>query len=108
MTIPVSTDYRYIDRVPNICGGRPIIKGTRTPIKSIVGYHKMGMGLEEILEGLPFLTPAQIYEALSYYYDHQAEIENDIREGQVEHLVERYGLKVTTDGRLLAEQDRGS
>jgi len=30
----------------------------------------MGLSVEEILEGLPHLTPAQVYEALSYYHDH--------------------------------------
>jgi hypothetical protein len=64
----------------------------------------MGLSVEEILDGLPHLTPAQVYEALSYYHDHQAEIERDIEETQVEHLIERYGLKVITGGRVVAEQ----
>ncbi len=29
MSNSVTTKYRYITRVPGICGGRPIIKGTR-------------------------------------------------------------------------------
>ena len=103
MKAPVITEYRYITRVPGVCGGRPIIKGTRTPVKAIIGYYKLGLSVEEILEGLPHLTPAQVYEALSYYHDHQAEIEQDIQEGQVERLIERYGLKVTADGRIVAE-----
>ena len=104
MSVPVLTEYRHITRVPGVCGGRPIVKGTRTAVKSVVGYYKMGLSVEEILEGLPHLTPAQVYEALSYYHDHQAEIERDIEESQVEHLVERYGLKVITGGRIVAEQ----
>ncbi|MGQ9631098.1 MAG: DUF433 domain-containing protein [bacterium] len=70
----------YITRVKGICGGRPIIDGTRTPVRSIVGYYKMGMSVEEILEDLPHLTPAKVFDALSYYYDHQDEIERDIEE----------------------------
>ena len=104
MSVPVLTEYRHITRVPGVCGGRPIIKGTRTAVKSVVGYYKMGLSVEEILKGLPHLTPAQVYEALSYYHDHQAEIERDIEETQVEYLVERYGLKVITGGRIVAEQ----
>jgi uncharacterized protein (DUF433 family) len=107
MTNSVSTVYRYITRVPEICGGRPIIKGTRTPIKAIIGYYKMGLSVEEILEGLPQLTPSQVYEALSYYHDHLAEIEQDIEESRVEHLIERYGLEVTSGGRIVAERSRG-
>ena len=103
MSTPVITEYRYITRVPGICGGRPIIKGTRTPVKAIVGYYKMGLSVEEILEGLPHLTPAQVYEVLSYYHDHQSEIEQDIEESRVENLIARYDLKVTPDDRIVVE-----
>lgn len=103
MSAPVITEYRYITRVPGICGGRPIIKGTRTPVRAIIGYYKLGLSVEEILEGLPHLTPAQVYEALSYYHDHQTEIEQDIEESRVERLIERYGLKVMPDGHIVAE-----
>jgi hypothetical protein len=67
----------------------------------------MGLSVEEILEGLPQLTPSQVYEALSYYHDHLAEIEDDIEQGRVEHLIERYGLGVISDGRIVAEGSRG-
>jgi uncharacterized protein (DUF433 family) len=104
MTSSTTTEYRHITRVPEIWGGRPIIRGTRTPIKTIVGYYKLGLSVEEILEGLPHLTPAQIYEALSYYHDHLVEIEQDIQQSQVEHLLERYGLKTKSDGRIVVDQ----
>lgn len=103
MSSPPKTEYRYITREANVCGGRPIVRGTRTTVRAIVGYYKMGLTVEEILEGLPHLTPAQVYEALSYYHDHQAEIEQEIEQSRVEHLVERYGLKVTPDGRIVTE-----
>lgn len=105
MNAPVITEYRYITCAPGVCGGRPIIKDTRTPVKAIVGYYKLGLSVEEILEGLPHLTPAQVYEALSYYHDHRPEIEQDIEESRVEHLIERYGLKVMPDGRIVAGQN---
>lgn len=108
MSVALITEYRYITRIPGVCGGRPIIKGTRTPVKAIIGYYKLGLSVEEILEGLPYLAPAQIYEVLSYYYDHQSEIEQDIEESQVESLVERYGLKITPDGRIVTERNRDS
>ena len=104
MEAPVSAAYRYITHDPAVCGGRPIIRGTRTPVKSIVGYYKLGMSVEEILEGLPHLTPAQVYEALSYYHDHLAEIEQDIETSRAERVIERYGLEVKDDGRLVAKR----
>jgi uncharacterized protein (DUF433 family) len=96
------TTYRYIARSPAVCGGRPVIAGTRTAVQTIVGYYKLGYSAEEILEGLPHVTPAQLFEALSYYHDHADEIEQDIEASRGERIIERYGLSVTDDGRIVS------
>lgn len=105
MSAVTATDSFYITRSPAVCGGQPVIAGTRTPVKSIVGYYKMGMSVEEILEGLPHLSPAQVFAALSYYHDHQAEIEQDIADSRVETLMTRYALKALPDGRIVPEKN---
>ena len=105
MSDSAKTTYRYITSAPDISEGRPIIEGTRILVKAIVGYYKMGLSVEEILEGLPQLTPAQVYEALSYYHDHKVDIEQDIEHSKVERLVERYGLEVMADGRIIANRN---
>jgi uncharacterized protein (DUF433 family) len=61
MSTAATTDSSHITRNPTVCGGQPVIIGTRTSVKSIVGYYKMGMSVEEILEGLPHLSPAQVF-----------------------------------------------
>ena len=101
MSVGVFTAYRYVTTDPNICGGRPIIAGTRTPIQTIINYYKQGLSVEEILEGLPHLTPAQVYEALSYYHDHTAEIERTIEASRVENLLVQTDLSVDEKGRLI-------
>jgi hypothetical protein len=60
----------------------------------------MGYTLTEILEGFPDLTAAQLHDALSYYYDHQAEIDADIGSEELSVLLERFGLAVESDGVL--------
>jgi phage terminase Nu1 subunit (DNA packaging protein) len=35
------------------------------------------------LDHYPQLTPAQLHDAISYYYDHQAEIAAEIREHEL-------------------------
>jgi uncharacterized protein (DUF433 family) len=92
--------YRYVTRTPGVCGGRAILRGTRVPVRAVAGFHKLGLSGEETLAALPHLTPAQVYEALSYYYDHVDEIEQEIRENQLAGLIERYGLQVAADGRI--------
>ncbi|MBC7078107.1 MAG: DUF433 domain-containing protein [Chloroflexi bacterium] len=67
-------------RVPGCCGGRPIIRGTRFPVSSVVFYIlRQGMTPEELVREFPHLTLAQVYGALSYYYDHKEEIEQEMR-----------------------------
>lgn len=80
MVTKVKTGHRYIVRVPGVCGGKPIIEGTRIAVWLIVGWFRQGYTPEEIHEMYPHLTLAQIHDALSYYYDHQGEIEKEIRE----------------------------
>lgn len=70
----------YVECKKRVCGGRPVIRGTRFPVSSIVWNHKLGFTVEEILREFPHLTPAQVHDALSYYYDHQQEIEDEIRQ----------------------------
>lgn len=74
---------RYVTRNPEILGGEPIITGTRTSVRSIVGFWKMNIQPEEILDHLPHLTLAQVFDALSFYCDHRAEIDNYIAKNQV-------------------------
>ena len=96
--------YRYIGCVPGVCDGRPLIRGTRTPVKAIAGYHRLGLSVDDILMGLPHLTPAQVYEALSYYHDHREGIEQDLRQDALDQLVERQELSIAPDGRLTAAE----
>lgn len=74
---------RYITSDEKILSGEPIIKGTRTPVRAIVEMWRMGNSPEEIVQGLPHLTLAQIFDAMSYYYDNQAEIDNCIERNRV-------------------------
>ena len=71
----------HITKNPDICGGSPVIAGTRFPVRSVVFYTlKTGLTPEEVVEKFPHLSLAQIYDALAYYYDNRSEIEQDILE----------------------------
>ena len=74
---------RYVTRNPEILSGEPIIIGTRTSIRAIVGLWRLGIMPEEIPTHLPHLTLAQIFDALSFYLDHQAEINAYIEKNRV-------------------------
>jgi uncharacterized protein (DUF433 family) len=74
---------RYVARNLEILSGEPIIVGTRTSVRAIVGLWRLGIMPEEILYHLPHLTLAQVFDALSFYLDHQTEINEYIERNQV-------------------------
>ena len=75
-----------IEKNPKLRGGRPIIAGTGTQVRTIAGLYKLGLVAEEIATQLPHLNLAQIYAALTYYHLHTEEIEADIEADSEENL----------------------
>jgi uncharacterized protein (DUF433 family) len=78
-----SSQYVYVTRDPAILRNEPIIRGTRTPVRAIVEHWKFGDAPETIVRKLPHLRLAQVFDALSYYDDHRAEIEQYIAANRV-------------------------
>jgi uncharacterized protein (DUF433 family) len=76
--MPAKTTSRYIVRNTSILSGEPIIIGTKTTVRAIVGLWRLGTSPEEIPIHLTHLTLAQVFDALSFYQDNQAEINDYI------------------------------
>lgn len=84
------TEHLYIIKNDQILSGEPIILGTRTPVRAIVELWRLGLSPEEIQRELPHLTPAAVFDALSYYSDHQEDINAYIERNRVtENLIDR-------------------
>jgi uncharacterized protein (DUF433 family) len=69
-----TTEHPYIVRDPGIGQGEPIILGTAVRVRILVEYWREGTPPEELLQAFPQLSLAQVFDALSYYQDHQTEI----------------------------------
>jgi len=102
-------EHPRIVRRPDISGGEPLIRGTRITVRHIVERVQAGQSVEEILAALPHLTAAQIYAALAYYHDHQAEIDQLIEESRPEQVIDVQGLKVekVADGVAVVHPEAG-
>ena len=92
------TEHPYIVRVSGVCGGRPIIKDTRISVRHIAQMYKAGNLAEEIVQAHPHLGLAAVHDAISYYLDHQSEIEQEIAENRLEDLVEKHNLVIDEQG----------
>jgi uncharacterized protein (DUF433 family) len=79
----IGTEHRYIVRDDDILGGEPIVVGTRVPVRAVVELWRLGAAPEEIPTHLPHLTLAQVFDALSFYADHQDEIQRYSDRNQV-------------------------
>ena len=78
-------DHVHITHKKGFCGGAAIITGTKFPVRSVVTYIlKQGWTPEELVGRFDYLSLAQVYDALAYYYDHQDEIEADNRQNDPE------------------------
>lgn len=77
------TQHRYIVTDSEILGGEPIVMGTRTPVRAIIELWRQGKAPERIPLSLPHLTLAQVFDALSYYSDHQEEINAYIERNRI-------------------------
>jgi uncharacterized protein (DUF433 family) len=68
----------YIIKKKGVQGGKAVIRRTRITVSTIIVWYKTGKEIYEILDMYPQLTPSQIHDALSYYYDHKKEMEEEI------------------------------
>lgn len=51
---------------PNICTGKPCIRGLRFPVSRLLGLLASGETKETILKAYPYIEPEDIDEALRY------------------------------------------
>lgn len=58
--------HRYIIRDPQICGGEPVIRGTRVTIRTILASLAEGAHIEEILENFPTLTEEDVHAVIAF------------------------------------------
>jgi uncharacterized protein (DUF433 family) len=80
---PTRRDHPYVERRVGVCGGEPVIVGTRFPVRSVVtSVYRLGMTPEEMVEAWPYLTLAHIHDALSFYHDHRGTIDRAIRQNR--------------------------
>jgi uncharacterized protein (DUF433 family) len=69
--------YPHISTDLRVMSGRPCVAGTRVRVMDIVSAWRAGVTGEELRENFSSrpLSLGEIHAALSYYYDHQDEID---------------------------------
>jgi uncharacterized protein (DUF433 family) len=55
-----------IVRDPKICGGVPVFRGTRVPLRTVLSSLAAGVRAEELLMDFPTLSDADIHAAIAF------------------------------------------
>src|ERR1043165_9782780 len=88
--------------------GRPCIDDTNVKVVEVVLDHiAYGWNAETIHENHPHLSLAQVYAALAWYYDHQAEMDAEIDQQDERIRALRAAIQPSSLQRRLAAQRRG-
>jgi uncharacterized protein (DUF433 family) len=56
----------HIVRDPAICGGQPVIRGTRVTVRTILGYLAHGDSIAQILADFPSLTQDDLRAVVAF------------------------------------------
>lgn len=69
----VKTEHPHIRQIAGVCGGEPVIDGLRVAVRHVVMLHQRGEPIVDIAESLG-ISEAQVFHALSYFFDHRDDI----------------------------------
>jgi uncharacterized protein (DUF433 family) len=54
------------ERNPKICGGQPVFRGTRVPLRTVLASLAEGDSFEDILRSFPTLTQEHLRAAVAF------------------------------------------
>lgn len=56
----------FIIRDPKICGGKPVIKGTRVTLRTVLATLAEGASIKEIIQDFPTLTEDDVRAVIAF------------------------------------------
>jgi len=60
------TYQEHIVRDPQICAGQPVIRGTRIPVRVVLGHLAHGVTVEAIVKEFPTLTEEDVRAVIAF------------------------------------------
>jgi len=57
---------KRIERDPSVCGGEPVIKGTRVTVRTILASLAEGASVEEIVQDFPTLSEKDVRAVIAF------------------------------------------
>ncbi len=106
MSTEIATEHPHVVRKPGTCGGSPIVRGTRIPVRLVAQLWNSGDTVEEIVRTYPHLRASWVHDAISYYLDHQQEIDGEMDANRIENVLAREGGVMDEKGVIRFPEDK--
>ena len=97
------TEHPHVVKSVDTLGGEPRVIDTRMPVRQLYDMAEYGMSAAEIVADFPYLSLAQVHDALSYAYDHPEEMAFHRERHKLRNVMREYGY-VFYDHRLLTPE----
>jgi uncharacterized protein (DUF433 family) len=103
-SVPIErTEHPHIVKSADTLGGEPRIEDTRISVLLIFDMFEGGIPLDEIREGYPDLSLAEIYDAISYGHDHPEEMQFHRERHKLRNIMKKYDM-VMVRSRLIPRE----
>ncbi|PZN93206.1 MAG: hypothetical protein DCF31_13420 [Alphaproteobacteria bacterium] len=60
----------HIVSSPDVCGGKPCIRGTRLRVRDVLEYMAGGDSVDDLLQAFPYIQRADVMACLAFAADH--------------------------------------
>jgi uncharacterized protein (DUF433 family) len=54
------------EKRPDVCGGQPVIRGTRVPLRTVLASLAEGASIEQIIDDFPTLSAEQVRAVIAF------------------------------------------
>jgi uncharacterized protein (DUF433 family) len=79
---PLRIPHPHVRMEAEVLSGSPHVAGSRVPVRRLWAWHRGGSSVETLLKRYPQLGPARVLDALSFAYDNQELVEEDLAREQ--------------------------
>src|SRR3990170_6608205 len=97
MVSKVRTEHPHVVVSRGAGGDRATVRGTSLSVALVAALFNSGETPAGLLAMYPNLTPAALYDAISYYFDHKARIDGDIYSDNADQVL----AELRSDPKLL-------
>jgi uncharacterized protein (DUF433 family) len=98
------TEHPHVVKSADSMGGEPRVDGWRMPVRQLYNMVEAGESVDDILESFPFLTRAQVHDALSYAYDHPDEMAYHEERHKLRNVMKKHDMVLVGNRLIFREQ----